>query len=131
MSIRAKDGFTLIEVVVTVGVIGILAALATPNFLRYRKEAQMKTCIGNLKTIQSAYEQARLSGAGFALADSGGNMSISGLIGEDRYIKKHLWCPCDKAVLDEDAYEIGEDELPLCVALGSDEEYPHRLMTAQ
>ena len=118
-------GFTLVEIMVTVCILAILTAIALPNFIKYRSTAQMNACIANLKTIQAAYEQARLNGKD--IRDSGGNVSVSYLLGEGSYVKKHLWCPCDKSKVDGAAYSIGENELPECTAHGSDEEFPHRL----
>lgn len=119
-----RCGFTLVEIMVTVCILAILTAIALPNFIKYRSTAQMNACVANLKTVQAAYEQAKLMGGGTV---GGGQVSISHLIATDGYIKKHLWCPADKSKLDDAAYEIGEDEQPLCIAHGSDEEFPHRL----
>ena len=120
-----RKGFTLVEIMIVVGIIAVLAAVALPNFIKYGKRSQMTVCIANLKVIQTAYEHARLNGLSVSGAD--GAVSVSYLVGEGKYIKKHLWCPCDKSKVDGDAYVIGEDEQPLCIAHGSDEEFPHRL----
>src|SRR5258708_39600871 len=47
-------GLTIIEVMIVVILIGMLAVLAVPSLLRARNEAQMKACIANLKTIDTA-----------------------------------------------------------------------------
>lgn len=81
-----KKGFTLIEIMIVVAIIGILAAIAIPNFVRYRKTAQMNACIGNLKQIESAMEQVKLAGA---------SRVNTAVFGDDKYIKSEPKCPAD------------------------------------
>lgn len=54
-----KNGFTLIELMIVVAIIGILAAIAIPNFMNYQckaKQAEAKASLGNIKTMQEAYK---------------------------------------------------------------------------
>ena len=56
---RNEKGFTLIELMIVVAIIGILAAIAIPNFLQYQmkaKAAEAKTNIGAIKTSQISYK---------------------------------------------------------------------------
>jgi prepilin-type N-terminal cleavage/methylation domain-containing protein len=50
-------GFTLVEIMIVVAIIGMLASIAIPNFLRARREAQTSACINNLRCIDNAKQQ--------------------------------------------------------------------------
>lgn len=55
---KNQKGFTLIELMIVVAIIGILAAIAIPNFRNYQmkaKTAEASANLGNIKTAQEAY----------------------------------------------------------------------------
>src|ERR1051325_8286915 len=54
---NGKSGFTLVEIMIVVAIIGLLAAIAIPNFVRARGSAQQNACINNLRQIDSAKQQ--------------------------------------------------------------------------
>jgi len=56
--LKGKKGFTLIELMIVVAIIGILAAIAIPNFLRFQaksKQSEAKTNLGGIFTAQTSY----------------------------------------------------------------------------
>src|SRR5450830_1764065 len=55
-----KKGFTLVEIMIVVAIIGLLAAIAIPSFMRARMTSQKNACINNLRQIEAAKDQYAL-----------------------------------------------------------------------
>ena len=51
---HGRDGFTLVEIMIVVAIIGLLAAIAIPNYAKCRERAYQATCINNLQKIDGA-----------------------------------------------------------------------------
>ena len=51
------EGFTLVEIMIVVGIIGLLAVIAVPNWVHARTRSQKNACINNLRQIWGAAQQ--------------------------------------------------------------------------
>jgi prepilin-type N-terminal cleavage/methylation domain-containing protein len=52
-----KSGFILVEIMISVAIIGLLAAIAIPNFVKAREQAQLNSVVNNLRITEGAKDQ--------------------------------------------------------------------------
>jgi len=109
-----RKAFTLVEIMIVVLIIGVLLAIAVPNFVRARESSRAKACISNLRQIDAAKEQLAMDQRKAA----GDAVNTTDLM---LYLKKAPTCPSNGTY----TYgAVGTD--PTC-SHGTAESNPHTL----
>jgi len=77
---RSSQGFTLVEIMIVVVIIGLLAAMAIPAFQKVRQASQDKTVLNNARQLSAAADQ-------YYLENGVTTVASSNLVGSDKYVK--------------------------------------------
>ncbi len=86
---KRTGGFTLIEIMIVVLIIGILLAIAVPNFIKARETSRAKACVANLQQLQSAIQQWAMDNK----ATTGTAVTMDEICGNGLYINVAPQCP--------------------------------------
>ena len=114
---RLKSAFTLVEIMIVVLIIGILLAIAVPQWVATRSRAQQRTCLSQLRAISQSKEQ-------FAMEQ--GKSSGDAVVGGDlwpTYIKGAAFPICPAG----GAYTIGNVGIDPACSLAGLVGFPHVL----
>ena len=95
----AESGFTLVEIMIVVAIIGLLAAIAIPNFVRARTQSQMNACINNLRQIDGAVQQ-------WALENKKNSSDAAVFTDIQPFLKSSVICPAGGTTFG-DSYTMG------------------------
>ena len=76
----ARKGFTLVEIMIVVVIIGLLAAMAIPAFQKVRQASQDKAVLNNARQLSGAADQ-------YYLENGVSTVTIGNLIGTSNYVK--------------------------------------------
>lgn len=80
MDTKSKKGFTLVEIMIVVVIIGLLAAMAIPAFQKVRETSQTKAITNNLRQIASGADQ-------YFIEFGRTTIPLTSIVGTDNYVK--------------------------------------------
>ena len=85
---RKEAGFTLLEMMVVVMIIGMLAAMVVPNLLRNKEKASQKKAIADIVALEGVLDLYQLDNNRYPTEEEGLNILVSPGKGEQGYIKR-------------------------------------------
>jgi len=118
MKIKAPStaGFTLVEIMIVVAIIGLLATIAIPNFMRASAKAKQTACINNLRQLEGAKTT-------WAIESKAGPNAVPTIANVQPYLGRGTagtapTCPADMAATFATSYSLNDlNTAPTCLIL--------------
>jgi prepilin-type N-terminal cleavage/methylation domain-containing protein len=99
-------GFTLVEIMIVVALIGLLATIATPTWVRARTNSQTNACVNNLRQIEGAKQQ-------WGLETKQSPSSVPTYTELSSYLKHAVSCPSSSDTTFAASYEMNPLSSPV------------------
>ena len=97
-----QSGFTLVEIMIVVAIIGLLATIAIPNVVRARTQSQKNACISNMRQIDNAIQM-------WATETGKGYHATVAFTDIRPYLKREVICPAGGKSFNDSYYICHSD----------------------